>query len=424
LNVLGNVGIGTTSPNYLLQVASGTDGRSVNLSNILFINGTSGNVGIGTTSPGSPLSVIGNAIIGGGGALTLGNVTTGEGGQLNIQNASGGGTWAIDVASGNRFRILGGPGSTQNDLVSVLESGNVGIGTVSPAYQLHTAGDIMIEGVNAKIRINDTNGDGSVFEWQSTAGPQRFRVNMNVTGDLFTILSNGNVGIGTASPAQIFHVQTSTDDSHTNFTLADRQMKFIDSLGNTFTETMFVLQDADNSDIRLTFNITGNDGANLIMAGTSSGKVGIGTTSPDTKLKVDGDVNVTGSIWSQGINITKPKHLMAFFTSNSFICAADRRIGPGGVGGSNGLMVLPFGITVSDLYCTLKTNTNGQHIFSLRENDTDSTTITCTTDEAVGACSQTGLSVSISRLSNISIFFDEVGTATGECGCTIVYTVD
>src|SRR3989338_3586467 len=44
------VGIGTTSPNYLLQVASGTDGRSVNLSNVLYVNGTSGNVAIGTTS--------------------------------------------------------------------------------------------------------------------------------------------------------------------------------------------------------------------------------------------------------------------------------------------------------------------------------------------------------------------------------------
>ncbi|MBI2102100.1 hypothetical protein HYT53_05820, partial [Candidatus Woesearchaeota archaeon] len=42
-----NVGIGTTSPNYLLQVASGTDGRSVNLSNVLFVNGSSGKVGIG-----------------------------------------------------------------------------------------------------------------------------------------------------------------------------------------------------------------------------------------------------------------------------------------------------------------------------------------------------------------------------------------
>ena len=59
----GNVGIGTTTPNYLLQVASGTDGRSVNLSNVLYVNGSSGNVGIGTTSPSSLLQVAGTANI-------------------------------------------------------------------------------------------------------------------------------------------------------------------------------------------------------------------------------------------------------------------------------------------------------------------------------------------------------------------------
>src|SRR3989344_4535621 len=53
-----NVGIGMTSPNYLLQVASGTDGRSVNLSNVLYVNGSSGNVGIGTTSPDQKFQVL------------------------------------------------------------------------------------------------------------------------------------------------------------------------------------------------------------------------------------------------------------------------------------------------------------------------------------------------------------------------------
>ncbi len=48
----------------------------------------------------------------------------------------------------------------------------------------------------------------------------------------------------------------------------------------------------------------------LITANTTrlfianDGKVGIGTITPDSAFKTVGDVNVTGSIWSQGINLT------------------------------------------------------------------------------------------------------------------------
>src|SRR3989344_3143252 len=38
VNITGNVGIGTSNPSYLLQVDSGTNGRSVNLSGILYVN--------------------------------------------------------------------------------------------------------------------------------------------------------------------------------------------------------------------------------------------------------------------------------------------------------------------------------------------------------------------------------------------------
>ena len=51
----GNVGIGTTSPNYKLEVNG-----NANLSNNLFIN--SSNVGIGTTNPGEKLEVLNGKI--------------------------------------------------------------------------------------------------------------------------------------------------------------------------------------------------------------------------------------------------------------------------------------------------------------------------------------------------------------------------
>lgn len=53
-----NVGIRSLSPQYLLQV--GNVSKAVNLSDILFIDGTTGFVGIGTSTPNQKLHVIGN----------------------------------------------------------------------------------------------------------------------------------------------------------------------------------------------------------------------------------------------------------------------------------------------------------------------------------------------------------------------------
>ena len=58
IDTTGNIGIGTASPTYKLQVNGET-----NLNNTLYVNGTSGNVGIGTTTPGQTLHVVGSANI-------------------------------------------------------------------------------------------------------------------------------------------------------------------------------------------------------------------------------------------------------------------------------------------------------------------------------------------------------------------------
>ena len=57
--------------------------------------------------------------------------------------------------------------------------------------------------------------------------------------------------------------------------------EFINS--GTWAQTRFYVQDANNDAGRLTFDFRGNGTSNKILAGTSAGNVGIGTTAPDEK---------------------------------------------------------------------------------------------------------------------------------------------
>mgnify|MGYP001564705286 FL=1 len=61
---VSNVGIGTTNPAYRLTIENGTStGNTLNVSNILFVNGSAGYVGIGTTSPGAKFQVNSDATV-------------------------------------------------------------------------------------------------------------------------------------------------------------------------------------------------------------------------------------------------------------------------------------------------------------------------------------------------------------------------
>ena len=188
INSNGNVGIGTTTPNSKLTVDgtfsfyAGNNGSiltttantlnlrtgatsfnidnnagSLNLVSVL----NSGNVGIGTTTPGSLLTVAGN-IMTTGNMTTFGNVATSSSallslklGKINgipsnatdafvaIQDTGGPGGLAGDlilvprtsVNIGNAIRMFTGS-STPSERLSILETGNVGIGTSSPGHKL------------------------------------------------------------------------------------------------------------------------------------------------------------------------------------------------------------------------------------------------------------------------------------------------
>ena len=198
MNRTGNVGIGTTSPQYLLQVASGTDGRSVNLSNVLYVNGSSGNVGIGTTSPGATLHLERSSI---GELLRLSRNGTVIG-YFYTDGSSNDTRYEVEQA-GSALRFRSRVSGIMTDTMTIKD-GNVGIGTTSPGKKLEVAGTINATQLNITGRSVNSSFEGDLQIKGTLYGgsPLKISGGLNLTsGNLTTvpgarITGNGSVPTG------------------------------------------------------------------------------------------------------------------------------------------------------------------------------------------------------------------------------------
>jgi len=175
----------------IVLTTAGTDAVTVD---------SSGNVGIGTGTPAAKLSVYPAALsdIAGTGTIELG---TGSTKYWDFRQTA---TASADLAIDRTYS------STSSEALRIQRStGNVGIGTITPAEKLHVSTDsntvAKFESTdgNANIRVSD-NVDNAHFGMDG--GKTYMGPDTAVGGNNITITSTGDVGIGTGNPTAALQV--------------------------------------------------------------------------------------------------------------------------------------------------------------------------------------------------------------------------